>query len=65
MKLDTLNNSLFAPLNITESASVLGGVAAAAAGTFHDCYTFFTDGTYRTDDKDQDAAAGDIEAVLA
>lgn len=56
MKLDTLNNSLFAPLKINEAASVLGGQAGTlAAGTFKDCYTFFNDGTYRTDDKDQDA----------
>ncbi|HEX6096550.1 MAG TPA: hypothetical protein VF432_09520 [Thermoanaerobaculia bacterium] len=62
MKLNTLNNSIFAPLKLNEAASVLGGqAAAAAAGTFKDCYTFFSDGTYRSDDKDQDAA----EEVLA
>ena len=56
MKLNSLNNSLFAPLQINEAASVLGGQASvAAAGTFRDCYTFFGDGTYRSDDKDQDA----------
>lgn len=55
MKLDTLNNSLFAPLKLNEAASVLGGQAAtSSAGTFRDCYTFFSDGSYRTDDKDQD-----------
>jgi hypothetical protein len=58
MKLESLNNSLFAPLNITEAASVLGGelapVEGGGGGTFHDCYTFLSDGTYRTDDKDQD-----------
>jgi hypothetical protein len=64
MKLETLNNSLFAPLNNTEAASVLGGVAAGGAGTFHDCYTFLNDGSYRTDDKDQDKAA-ELEEALA
>jgi len=58
MKLETLNNSLFAPLNLTEAGSVLGGafqaVEPVGGGTFNDCYTFFTDGTYRSDDKDQD-----------
>jgi len=58
MKLETLNRSLFAPLASTEAASVLGGFAAPIApvggGTFNDCYTFFNDGTYRSDDKDQD-----------
>jgi hypothetical protein len=58
MKLESLNQSLFAPLNLTEAASVLGGgiapVEDGGGGTFHDCYTFFTDGSYRTDDKDQD-----------
>jgi len=56
MKLESLSNSLFAPLKNTEAASVLGGLAAIAPGTFYDCYTFFNDGTYRTDDKDQDKA---------
>ena len=59
MKLETLSNSLFAPLNLTEAASVLGGadiepIEGGGGGTFYDCYTFFKDGTYRTDDKDQD-----------
>jgi hypothetical protein len=59
MKLETLNRSLFAPLASTEAASILGGNAIApveggGGGTFSDCYTFFKDNTYRTDDKDQD-----------
>ena len=55
MKLDSLNNSLFAPLKTTEAASVLGGLAVAPpGGTFYDCYTFLDNGTYRTDDKDAD-----------
>lgn len=57
MKLDKLSNSLFSPLSINEAASVLGGEIApveGGGGTFNDCYTFFKDGTYRTDDKDQD-----------
>lgn len=62
MKLETLNNSLFAPLNHSEAASVLGGVAPIGGGTFKDCYTFFSDGTYRSDDKDQDASTLDASA---
>jgi len=57
MKLESLSSSLFVPLNTSESASVLGGrnaVQDAAAGTFHDCYTFLLDGSYKTDDKDED-----------
>lgn len=58
MKLETLNKAMFAPLNLTEAASVLGGgvepIEGGGGGTFIDCYTFFKDGTYRTDDKDQD-----------
>lgn len=60
MKLETLNRSLFSPLNLTEAASVLGGNAVpieeggGGGGTFKDCYTFFKDGSYRTDDKDED-----------
>lgn len=59
MKLESLNRSLFAPLDLTAAASVIGGNVApvedaGGGGTFKDCYTFFTDGTYRTDDKDQD-----------
>jgi hypothetical protein len=58
MKLETLNQSIFAPLNLTEAGAVLGGMVApvegGGGGTFNDCYTFFTDGTYRSDDKDQD-----------
>jgi hypothetical protein len=57
MKLETLNHSVFAPLNHTEAGSILGGEVVpvdGGGGTFYDCYTFFNDGTYRTDDKDQD-----------
>jgi hypothetical protein len=58
MKLESLSRSLFAPLDRTEAASVLGGnlapVEGGGGGTFNDCYTFFKDGTYRSDDKDQD-----------
>lgn len=58
MKLETLNHSVFAPLNLTEAGSILGGEVApvdgGGGGTFYDCYTFFNDGTYRSDDKDQD-----------
>lgn len=59
MKLETLNRALFSPLNLTEAASVLGGNAVpieegGGGGTFKDCHTFFKDGSYRTDDKDED-----------
>jgi hypothetical protein len=58
MKLESLSRSLFAPLDRTEAASILGGnlapVEGGGGGTFHDCYTFLNDGSYRTDDKDQD-----------
>ena len=59
MKLESLRNDLFVRVELDEAASVLGGMVAPVdgGGTFNDCYTFFTDGSYRTDDKDQDAAA--------
>lgn len=57
MKLESLNQSLFAPLDRTEAASVFGGNVVppgGGGGTFYDCYTFLPDNTYRTDDKDAD-----------
>jgi hypothetical protein len=56
MTLESLNSDLFVPMAMDESASVLGGTFAelAAAGTFKNCYTFLNDGSYTTDDKDED-----------
>ena len=56
--LESLKGSKFMPLALNEAATVLGGQAVpiedGGGDTFNDCYTFFKDGTYRSDDKDQD-----------
>jgi hypothetical protein len=59
MMLESLSKDLFIPMEMDESASVLGGVYAAevAGETFRNTYTFFTDGTYDAEDRDQDKTA--------
>lgn len=58
MKLESLSKDLFVRIEMSEAASVLGGMIAdeGGGGTFHDCWTFLLDGSARSDDKDQDAA---------
>jgi hypothetical protein len=59
MQLESLSKSLFVPMHMDEAANVLGGMIAvdAGGGTFHNCYTFLNDGSYTSDDKDQDSAS--------
>jgi hypothetical protein len=59
MTLESLNQDLFIPMGMNEAASILGGLYSVevAAGTFRNTYTFFLDGTYDSEDKDQDVAA--------
>lgn len=56
MKLESLSKDLFLQVELSEAAMVLGGMTAPGDGGFHNSYTFFNDGTYVSDDKDQDTA---------